>query len=326
VSNSRLTISSGSFGRFRRRFAGKIALVTGAVRSVELPERTYCRNLSDFVAFRKSNKTWPSDADETELSLVKSNDRFTVPGHCAICRADVNFLVDHAWESSGPLGVRVNWRETLYCPKCLLNNRMRAGLGFLLARGRWLDQIYITEQTTRLYRTAIWRRPRMIGSEFLDDGTMPGSRNARGLRHEDATRLSFSDSRFDRIGSFDVLEHIPDYRRALGEFHRCLKPGGKLLITVPFALDSPTTLTRARLLPDGQVEHLLPPEIHGNPIDLEGGALCFYHFGWDFLDDLHAAGFVDAELSFFWSQRLGYLGGYPFVIQARKAAPQSDLQ
>jgi len=38
---------------------------------------------------------------------------------------------------------------------------------------------------------------------------------------------------FDIIGLFDVLEHIGDDEKALSEVHRALKPGGKLLLTVP---------------------------------------------------------------------------------------------
>lgn len=227
-------------------------------------------------------------------------------------------MVDYQWGDTGPDGSRrPNWRERLVCPKCHLNNRMRAALGFLLADCGWLDKIYLTEATTQLFRIASRRRPRTTGSEYLRDGTKPGASNAKGLRHEDATQLSFADRSFHQIGTFDVLEHIPDYRAALAEFFRCLKPSGRLLITVPFVLGSPTTITRAVIQPDGSVQHLLPPEIHGDPLDSEG-ALCFYHFGWDLLESLRRVGFEDAGLSFFWSPELGYLGGYQFVITARR--------
>ena len=44
---------------------------------------------------------------------------------------------------------------------------------------------------------------------------------------------------------------------------------------------------------DGRIEHLQPPEYHGDP--LGGGVLCFHHFGWDLLEALREAGFTDAE-------------------------------
>ncbi len=49
----------------------------------------------------------------------------------------------------------------------------------------------------------------------------------------DAMRLPFSADSFDTIVSMDVLEHIPDDALALREFHRVLKPGGRVLLTVP---------------------------------------------------------------------------------------------
>lgn len=38
---------------------------------------------------------------------------------------------------------------------------------------------------------------------------------------------------FDLIGAFDVIEHLPDDRRILRCIHTMLRPGGKLLLTVP---------------------------------------------------------------------------------------------
>ena len=45
--------------------------------------------------------------------------------------------------------------------------------------------------------------------------------------------LPFGDNTFDKIFSTEVLEHIPDDHQALREIHRILKPGGRLIITVP---------------------------------------------------------------------------------------------
>jgi SAM-dependent methyltransferase len=48
----------------------------------------------------------------------------------------------------------------------------------------------------------------------------------------DASRPPFSIP-FDLAGMFDVLEHIPNDREAMESARRLLRPGGKLLITVP---------------------------------------------------------------------------------------------
>jgi len=41
------------------------------------------------------------------------------------------------------------------------------------------------------------------------------------------------DRRYDLIGAFDVIEHIADDRAALGSIAAKLKPGGRLVMTVP---------------------------------------------------------------------------------------------
>lgn len=46
-------------------------------------------------------------------------------------------------------------------------------------------------------------------------------------------RLPFSAGVFDVIVATDVLEHIENDSKALKEWYRVLKPGGKLIITVP---------------------------------------------------------------------------------------------
>lgn len=43
----------------------------------------------------------------------------------------------------------------------------------------------------------------------------------------------FKDNNFDVILCLEVLEHIENYQRAIGEIYRILKDGGKLLLTVP---------------------------------------------------------------------------------------------
>jgi SAM-dependent methyltransferase len=49
------------------------------------------------------------------------------------------------------------------------------------------------------------------------------------------TDLPLSDSAFDVIVCTEVLEHVSDTYTAFGELARVLRPGGHLIITVPFA-------------------------------------------------------------------------------------------
>lgn len=52
------------------------------------------------------------------------------------------------------------------------------------------------------------------------------------LVQADARQLPIA-RRYDAVGIFDVLEHIDDDRRVLGELFRVVRPGGGLIVTVP---------------------------------------------------------------------------------------------
>lgn len=49
----------------------------------------------------------------------------------------------------------------------------------------------------------------------------------------DLTSLAFKENAFDVVACTEVLEHVFEYRKALQEFMRVLKPGGSLIVTFP---------------------------------------------------------------------------------------------
>jgi SAM-dependent methyltransferase len=249
-----------------------------------------------------------------EQTVWSGRSDFHLSGYCAGCRKVMPLKVDLHWGD----GIKPNWRERLECA-CGLNNRIRASLDFLdeLVGANPEPNIYATEQLTALYRQLRTRYPKVTGSEFLRDRTGSGLTNPAGIRHEDLTRLSFASASVDVVLSFDVLEHVPDYRAALAEIARVLTPNGYLLASFPFDANQPKTVVRASLTNEGKITHHLPPEYHGDPVD-SSGCLCFQVFGWDVLEEMKAAGFSDAYTVFYWSVDRGYLGPNQLLIVGRR--------
>ena len=218
-----------------------------------------------------------------------------IEGHCVACNATARFLCPGS-ASPRPASLR----ESLRCERCGANARQRAAAAVLLADAP-VRSIYLTEQAGPFYRALRRRLPGLVGSEFATTAARRWRLQAwlwrhglfERLRFADVTALPFADAAFDAAMSLDVLEHVPDFRAALREFARVLRPGGRLVLTVPFYSGNASSEAVARLAGDGRIEHLQPPEYHGDP--LGGGVLCFHHFGWDLPGAMREAGFAGAE-------------------------------
>ncbi|MCE9631738.1 MAG: class I SAM-dependent methyltransferase [Planctomycetia bacterium] len=253
-----------------------------------------------------------------EDALVPKDDPFRISGYCVVCGRQDNLVVSSMYSPGNfPDGRPIpNWREHLNC-SCGLTNRLRATLHVMqqhMPPGR-SDRIYLTEQATPLFTWFAQRYENVSGSEYFGPDQTGGA-TVKGFRHEDIQNLSFPDKSFDLIISLEVLEHVPFPDSAFRELRRCLRDDGAALITAPFKNTDAHDEIRARLTEKGEIEHFMPPEYHGNPVDLQGGALCFRYFGWDVLDRLKGAGFSRAEVVFYWSRRFGYLGNTNAIILA----------
>ncbi len=227
----------------------------------------------------------------------------TLDGRCYICQEDVAFSVNLPTDGSA-----VNWRETLACPQCGLINRWRGCLHVFeeVCKPTTDDRIYLTETLTPVYQNMAGRYPLLVSSEYFPDhdfGELVET-HVMPVRNEDITKLTFADASLEIILSFDVLEHVPDYRSALREFYRVLSSGGQLLISVPFSFVD-ATLVRATMDDEGNIENHVEPCYHGDPLS-EQGVLSFYDFGLDLLEEMHNAGFQECFLLAYNSVRWGY--------------------
>ena len=261
-------------------------------------------NLEEYAIFASRTQNAYAAHHQFLQSLLPSVEQgFTFKGFSYTAGQEVEFQADFI-SSTFP---EVNWRERVICPITRLNNRIRASIHIfdLFSNTYESDSMYIMEQTTLQYRYLKEKHSKLIGSEYLGNAVPLGMSDARGIRNEDATMLTFDNESLASVLSFDVFEHIFNYRAAFRECFRVLKSNGTLIFTVPFDVNSDENLERATILENGELHHILPPEYHGDPLSIDG-VLCFRYYGWGMLNELKRIGFREAVALIFNSENMGY--------------------
>ena len=99
---------------------------------------------------------------------------------------------------------------------------------------------------------------------------------------------------------------------------RILRPGGRTLMTFPWlGGEHYEHRTRAKMLPDGSIQHILEPEYHGDPASAEG-ILSFRAFGWKILDEMREVGFSRASAKFLFGPLHGHMTMlHPVIVGTR---------
>lgn len=111
----------------------------------------------------------------------------------------------------------VLWALTRYCPKVRFVLEVGCGTGFVLEGIRRAFPGATVIGADALVAFLSRARQGLPGATFLQ---------------MDARRIPFRDE-FDAVVALDVIEHIADDEEALREMGRALRPGGRLVLTVP---------------------------------------------------------------------------------------------
>ena len=79
-----------------------------------------------------------------------------------------------------------------------------------------------------------------LAASAIEESRKHWSRANLEFKVLDGVELLFEDAHFDKLVSFETIEHTERYREMLAEFSRVLKPGGTAFISTPnFPINSP---------------------------------------------------------------------------------------
>lgn len=173
-----------------------------------------------------------------------------------------------------------NTKHSIFCTICNENTQTLARTGT-----KWLSpgNSYACEKCKYIarYRTAFQLIIDCINTNGSTNIFMPSEENIgkvikKYIEHknlnvkvtvttdEDICKTTkFENNSFDVIACFEVLEHLYDYKSAIVEFERLLKPGGTILMSFP--IEAGPIMS----------EHLKLAELCGNEIQWHGAPM--YH-------------------------------------------------
>lgn len=157
--------------------------------------------------------------------------------YCNICNKPASFFLPSGEDCKIFKSKKVvggGERKSSLCPFC-----------GSLDRFRWLQ--YVLEKKTDIYvkggkilhfapEAQIADKLRKKNPDYISADIEEGTADVI----EDITKLSFGDGTFDYIIFNHVLEHIKEEDKALQEVKRCIKPTGKIILSVPICWDEVT--------------------------------------------------------------------------------------
>lgn len=186
-------------------------------------------------------------------------------GFCCICESNSTFQSKTTW-----------LRDNFLCNRCGSIPRQRAIINTLnIFYPNWANCTLHESSGCGPATEMLKRKCSQFGLSYFFPNIELGTMH-NGARCEDLENLTFPDSSIDIFITQDVMEHVFDPIKVFREVERVLKPGGAYIFSVPWYRTLEKTKTRAILKKD-RIEHLVPPNYHGNPISSDG---CLVTFDW----------------------------------------------
>lgn len=225
-------------------------------------------------------------------------------GYCPICNQEVRFVAEETW-----------YRDHLFCTSCKSIPRNRSFFHILKKLYPNYRKLKIHESSPLDYlaKAMFADCPGYSASQFWPDVPLGGKK--WGYECQDLEHLTFRDNSLDLFITMDVMEHILDPAQAFREIARVIMPGGAHIFTVPI-YDKPESLIRALRGSSGEIQYLISPEYHGNPIG--GGALVTREWGHDMPEFIYNASGTPTEVHCIQDRRMGILGEMTDVLVSRK--------
>ncbi|MDZ7733829.1 MAG: class I SAM-dependent methyltransferase [Acidimicrobiia bacterium] len=238
-------------------------------------------------------------------------------------------------------------QRVAYCPWC-----------GSVARDRFVYHCFTTRTSPSETRRVLETSPR-LGTEYRDVMSKRfdylcsdydlGAHRAN--IHLDLQRLELADRSLDVVLTAHVLEHVPDYKRALRELYRVIRPGGALYLNVPVVAATTTvpsepeyqvttrwctggsgsTWSTARLSRLAFAARVLVPEefrlrVQARDVEWARANGSDAHDAEDMVRNVDPTRLTDAA-GVGLSRRLGFMPAYMFVVfEGRRPAAHQEVR